>query len=107
MIKMKVVIRVTALSKRKLIFLMLTLKLGYFGYFEKFQNFSFFQNFHRHAFDYLPKYKTNDDFKIIANTSKMSSPSVLQEYLNGRTSNVAINDKKNTTLKGLNIKVCK
>ena len=37
----------------------------------------------------------------------MSSPYVLQDILNGRTSKTDINDKKNTTLNGLNIKVCK
>lgn len=41
-----------------------------------------------------------------ANTSKISSISVLHENRNGRTNSVAINDKKNTTLNGLNIKVC-
>jgi hypothetical protein len=69
--------------------------------------FNFSKIFTKHTFNYLPKYRTNDDFRIIANTSKTSSPSVLHEYLNGITNNVAINDKKNTTLKGLNIKVCK
>ena len=37
----------------------------------------------------------------------MSSTYVLQDNLKGRTNKTQINDKKNTTLKGLNIKVCK
>jgi hypothetical protein len=56
---------------------------------------------------YLPKYKINVDLKMSASTSKISSTTVSHENLNGRTINVAISDKKNTTLNGLNIKVCK